>query len=104
HFKFNGKATISPGWSAGYMLGIQDLTGNAFGGGADAINQDNATKNDNLNTQMSFWYLESETYGKVSVGRLAHAAKSAAMFTDLSGTQIIDNYTFLAGFPHFRLR
>ncbi|MCC7252509.1 MAG: porin, partial [Hyphomicrobium sp.] len=28
----------------------------------------------------------------------------AAMFTDLSGTQIIDNYTFLAGFPHFRLR
>ena len=26
------------------------------------------------------------------------------MFTDLSGTQIIDNYTFLAGFPQFRLR
>ncbi|WP_072393248.1 porin [Hyphomicrobium sp. CS1GBMeth3] len=104
HVKFNGKATISPGWTAGYMLRIQDLTGNAFGGGADAINQNNATKNDNLNTQMSFWYLESENYGKVSVGRLAHAAKSAAMFTDLSGTQIIDNYTFLAGFPQFRLR
>ena len=104
HFRLNGKATISPGWTAGYMLRIQDLTGNAFGGGADAITQDNATKNDGLNTQMSFWYLESESYGKVSVGRLAHAAKSAAMFTDLSGTQIIDNYTFLAGFPHFRLR
>jgi predicted porin len=104
HFKLNGQAAITPGWTAGYMLRIQDLTGNAFTGGSDAITQLNATKNDNLNTQMSFWYLQSKDLGKVSVGRLAHAAKSAAMFTDLSGTQIIDNYTFLAGFPHFRLR
>src|SRR5262249_1720776 len=29
---------------------------------------------------------------------------SAAMFTDQSGTQIIDNYTFLAGFPQFGIR
>jgi predicted porin len=104
HIKFNGQATIVPGWTAGYMLRIQDLTGNAFAAGADAINQTNDTKNDNLNTQMSFWYLASKDYGKLSVGRLAHAAKSAAMFTDLSGTQIIDNYTFLAGFPQFQLR
>lgn len=104
HIKFNGQATIVPGWTAGYMLRIQDLTGNAFTGGPDAINQANDTKNDNLNTQMSFWYLASKDYGKLSVGRMAHAAKSAAMFTDLSGTQIIDNYTFLAGFPQFQLR
>lgn len=104
HFKLNGQATIASGWTAGYMLRIQDLAGNAFSGGADAINQVNGTKNDNLNTQMSFWYLASKDLGKVSVGRLAHAAKSAAMFTDLSGTQIIDNYTFLGGFPQFRLR
>ncbi len=104
HIKFNGQATIAPGWTAGYMLRIQDLTGNAFTGGADAITQGNDTKNDDLNTQMSFWYLASKDLGKVSVGRLAHAAKSAAMFTDLSGTQIIDNYTFLAGFPQFHLR
>ncbi|HYD16256.1 MAG TPA: porin, partial [Hyphomicrobium sp.] len=104
HVKFNGQATIVPGWTAGYLLRIQDLTGNAFSGGPDAINQINDTNNDNLNTQMSFWYLASKDYGKVSVGRMAHAAKSAAMFTDQSGTQIIDNYTFLAGFPQFRLR
>ena len=104
HFRLNGQAVIVPGWTAGYLLRIQDLTGNAFTGGADAITQLNDTRNDNLNTQMSFWYLASKDLGKVSVGRLAHAAKSAAMFTDLSGTQIIDNYTFLAGFPHFRLR
>ncbi|WP_366029555.1 porin [Hyphomicrobium sp.] len=104
HFKFNGQATIMPGWTAGYMLRIQDLTGNAFTGGSDAINQVNDTKNDDLNAQMAFWYLQSEDLGKVSVGKLAHAAKSAAMFTDLSGTQIIDNYTFLAGFPQFTIR
>ncbi len=104
HVKFNGQATIAPGWTAGYMLRIQDLTGNAFAGGDNAINQLNGSNNGNLNTQMSFWYLQSESLGKLSVGRLAHAAKSAGMFTDLSGTQIIDNYTFLAGFPQFRLR
>ena len=104
HVKFNGQATIAPGWTAGYMLRIQDLTGNAFSAGASAVTQLNATNNGNLNTQMSFWYLQSKDLGKVSVGRLAHAAKSAAMFTDLSGTQIIDNYTFLGGFPQFRLR
>lgn len=104
HVKFTGQATIAPGWTAGYTLRIQDLTGNAFAGGENAINQMNASKNDNLNTQMAFWYLQSKEFGKVSVGRTAHAAKSAAMFTDLSGTQIFDNYTFLAGFPQFRLR
>ncbi|MBN8910689.1 MAG: porin [Rhizobiales bacterium] len=104
HFKVNGQAIVMPGWTAGYMLRIQDLTGNAFTGGPGAINQANDTKNDSLGAQMAFWYLQSEDLGKVSVGKLAHAAKSAAMFTDLSGTQIIDNYTFLAGFPQFTIR
>jgi hypothetical protein len=104
HIKLGGQATIAPGWTAGYLLRIQDLTGNAFSGGANGISQLTSTRNDNLNTQMSFWYLQSKELGKVSVGRAAHAAKSAGMFTDLSGTQIIDNYTFLDGFPNFRLR
>lgn len=104
HVKFNGQAIIVPGWTAGYMLRLQDLTGNAFSGGPSAMNQNNPFNNAGLNTQMAFWYLQSEDLGKVSVGRLAHAAKSAAMFTDLSGTQIIDNYTFLAGFPQFTIR
>ncbi|MFA5952737.1 MAG: porin [Hyphomicrobium sp.] len=104
HFKLNGQAKIVPGWTAGYLLRIQDLTGNAFSGGSTAINQQNATRNDGLNVQMSLWYLQSKDYGKLSVGRQAHAAKSAAMFTDQSGTQIIDNYTFLDGFPQFVVR
>lgn len=107
HFKFNGQAAIAPGWTAGYMLRIQDLTGDPFRrppAAPGVINQDSPSNQGGLNTQMTFWYLQSKDLGKVSVGKMAHAAKSAAMFTDQSGTQIIDNYTFLDGFPQFVVR
>ena len=105
HVKFNGQAQIAPGWTAGYMLRIQNLSDNPFGRDATgAINQNSADFSQGLNVQMSYWYLQSKDLGKVSVGRQAQAAKSAAMFTDQSGTQLIDNYTFLDGFPQFIIR
>jgi hypothetical protein len=105
HFKINGQATIAPGWTAGYLMRIQDLEANAFGrDGAAAMNQLSDDFSSGLNVQMSFWYLQSKDLGKLSVGKMAHAGKSAAMFTDQSGTQTIDNYTFLAGFPQFVIR
>ena len=107
HVKFSGQAQISPGWTAGYMLRIQNLEDNPFGRNAAtgaAMNQDNDSFSSGLNAQMSYWYIQSKELGKISVGRQAAAAKSAAMFTDQSGTQIIDNYTFLAGFPQFVVR
>lgn len=107
HVKFNGQAQIMPGVTAGYMLRIQNLQDNPFGRDAAtgmAMNQGNSAFNQGLNVQMSYWYVQSNDLGKVSVGKLAHAAKSAAMFTDQSGTQILDNYTFLAGFPQFTVR
>ncbi len=106
HVKFNGQAQIMPGVTAGYMLRIQMLNDNPFSRSATAGQVDQ--NSDNLDqgpaVQMSFWYLQSKDLGKVSVGKQAQAAKSAAMFTDQSGTQIIDNYTFLAGFPQFIVR
>lgn len=107
HAKLNGQAQILPGVTAGYMLRLQNLEDNPFGRDAatgGAINQNSSSFSQGLNVQMSYWYLHSKDHGKVSVGRLAHAAKSAAMFTDQSGTQIIDNYTFLSGFPQFIVR
>ncbi len=107
HVKFTGQAKISPGWTAGYTLRIQNLEDNPFGRNAttgDAMNQFNDNFSTGLNTQMSYWFIQSDTLGKLSMGRQANAAKSAAMFTDQSGTQIIDNYTFLAGFPQFYVR
>lgn len=107
HVKFTGEAKIAPGWTAGYTLRIQNLDDNPFGRNAatgQAMNQFSADFSQGLNVQMSYWYLQSKELGKISVGRQANAAKSAAMFTDQSGTQIIDNYTFLAGFPQFIIR
>lgn len=107
HVIFNGKAQILPGWTAGYLLRIQNLADNPFGRNAstgDAMNQNSADFNQGLNVQMSFWYLKSDQLGSLSVGRQANAAKSAAMFTDKSGIQVIDNYTFFDGFPQFKLR
>jgi hypothetical protein len=105
HVKFNGSAHISPRWTVGYMLRVQDLDDNPFGrSGSAAMNQTSASFNQGLNLQMSYWYADSKDLGTLSVGKLAPAAKSAAMFTDKSGTQIIDNYTFLDGFPQFVIR
>ena len=105
HIKFNGQAQVMPGVTAGYMLRIQNLDDNPFGrAGAAAMNQDNDNFSQGLNVQMSFWYVQSKELGKVSVGRGPMAAKSAAMFTDQSGTQLISNYTFFSGFPNFTIR
>lgn len=105
NFRIGGQATIAPGFTAGYLMRLQMLDVDAFGrDGAAAVNQNSDELNRGLNVQMSYWYLQSKDYGKISVGKMAHAGKSAAMFTDQSGTQIIDNYTFLAGFPQFIIR
>ncbi len=106
HVKLNGRAIISPGWTVGYLIRIQDISSNPFSRSADGMAMTQASDEGDfgLNVQMSYWYAESNDYGKLAVGKNAHAAKSAAMFTDQSGTQIIDNYTFLAGFPQFTIR
>ncbi len=92
NFRFTGEATIAPGWKAGYMIRIQDLTDNPMGSSQFVDSTDIG-----LNVQMANWYLASKELGKLSVGRNALAAKSAAMFTDLSGTQVIANYVLFDG-------
>lgn len=105
HVKLNGEARISPGWTAGYMMRIQNLADNPFGrSGTAAMDQKSPGFDQGLNLQMSYGYVASKSLGTLSVGKLAPAAKSAAMATDKSGTQIIDNYTFLDGFPQFVVR
>lgn len=92
NFRFTGEATISPGLKAGYMIRIQDLTDNPMGSSQSVPNT-----NQGLNVQMANWYVASKELGKLSVGRNALAAKSVAMFTDLSGTQVIANYVLFDG-------
>jgi predicted porin len=92
NFRFTGEATIAPGWKAGYLLRIQDLHDNPMG-----ANQNTPSGDQGLNLQMSHWYIASKEFGKLAVGKNALASKSAAMFTDLSGTQVIANYVLFDG-------
>jgi predicted porin len=98
HVKFTGQAQIAPGWTAGYVIRIQNLSDNPFGS-----SQARPNARDDLNTQMSYWYIQSKDLGKISMGQQAHAGKSAAMFTDQSGTQIISSYVLFDG-AGFQLR
>ncbi len=104
--RFGGQAQISPGWTAGFLIRIQNLSDDPFGRlpNGDAMNQNDSNLDRGLNTQMAYWYIQNKDLGKISVGRMAHAGKSTAMGTDQSGTQIIDSYTLLAGFPQFIIR
>ena len=105
NIRFNGKAAITSDLSAGYMLRIQDLSTNPFAAaGGGAMDQSNAGFGTGLATQFSFAYIESKSFGKVSLGLQPMAAKGAAMFTDASGTMLFDNYTFFSGFPQFSLQ
>ncbi len=92
NFRFTGEAVIGPGWKAGYMIRVQDLTANPMGSSQTTPSTDLG-----LNVQMAYWYVASKELGKLSVGKNALAAKSAAMFTDLSGTQLIANYVLFDG-------
>ncbi|WP_291002510.1 hypothetical protein [Hyphomicrobium sp.] len=92
NFRFTGEATIAPGWKAGYLMRIQDLHDNPMG-----ANQNTPSGDQGLNLQMSHWYIASKEFGKLAVGKNALASKSAAMFTDLSGTQVIANYVLFDG-------
>jgi hypothetical protein len=94
-----GEAKIAPGWTAGYLMRIQDLSDNSMG-----LSQVRSRVDQGLATQMTYWYLASKDLGKVSVGKNALASKSAAMFTDLSGTQVIANYVLFDGGQFFLRR
>ena len=82
--KFTGTAQISPGWKAGYSLwiytnGPSSLTANE---NWDA----NAGRGWGLNAENSYWFIQSDTLGKLSVGKQSLAADNAALGTDFSGT------------------
>jgi hypothetical protein len=96
NFRLTGEAAIAPGWKAGYMIRIQDLSNNPMGS-----NQALTSTDQGLNAQMANWFIASKELGKVSIGKNALAAKSTAMFTDLSGTQVIANYVLFDGGAFF---
>jgi predicted porin len=103
HFKMTGEASIAPGWSAGYvlhveadgsdaLLGIDQWTANGNGlltgtpGVADSGNTNY------VQLLQSFWFIKSDTLGKISVGKQSQASDNTAILVDGSGSLIPANY------------
>ena len=94
HVKFTGQATIVPGWSAGYVLhleamGSDSLTQNQFI--VDGPSVLTGTPN-GVGTLQSFWFIKSDEWGKVSVGKQSQASDNTAILVDGSGSLVPANW------------
>ena len=100
HVKFTGQATISPGWTAGYVLhieatGNENLVQNQFNDNAPIINgrnQAGATVGGNVSLLQSYWFLKSDHLGKVSIGLQSQASDNTAILVDGSGSLVPANW------------
>ncbi len=95
HVKFTGQATISPGWSAGYVLHLETTNSDPLLG-IDQ-NTDNGPalytgQTNDVSVLQSFWFVKSEQLGKVSVGLQSHASDNTAILVDGSGSLLPANW------------
>ena len=94
HVKFTGQATISPGWSAGYVLHLEAINSDGLTINQDVDNGPAAlvgTAN-GVQTLQSYWFVKSDTLGKVSVGKQSQASDNTAILVDGSGSLISANW------------
>jgi hypothetical protein len=98
--KFTGQATISPGWSAGYVIhieadGSETLVGTSQdvdeGPGLYSLLNGSPTTN-YVQTLQSFWFVKSDHLGKVGIGLQSQASDNTAILVDGSGSLIAANY------------
>ncbi|MBL8564848.1 MAG: porin [Hyphomicrobiaceae bacterium] len=108
HFKLTGAATISPEWSAGYVLQLEvnssdPLTaGNSrFGDDGPSalriVNSNGGLTSGSVDLLYSFWFLKSSRLGQVSVGLIPQASQHAAALVDGSGSLVMANWVPLDG-------
>jgi len=99
HFKFTGQATISPGWSAGYVIHVEamdsdSLTINQFSQHNPSALQPNNLSSGAYSVQLlqSYWFLKSDHLGKLGVGLQSSASDNAAILVDGSGSLVPANW------------
>jgi hypothetical protein len=78
-FRFQGKAKISPDWSAGYLLEI-----GAVAAPTSKTNQINDDAGDSISVRQSKWWLESKQLGRISVGQ-GSTATDDIILADVEG-------------------
>jgi predicted porin len=98
--KFTGAATISPGWSAGYVLhieafgsdGLTTSQNNDNGVGVYTLTSGAAGTNSGVQVIQSYWFVKSDQLGKVSVGQQSQASDNTAILVDGSGSLVPANW------------
>lgn len=99
HFKLTVKAQIVPGWSAGYVMHVEALS--AEQAELSQVDDDGRTT---PNILQSYWFLQSDRLGKVSVGLVSQASDNAAILVDSSGTLVAANWVLPFDTGGFRFR
>ena len=87
NFKLSGSAKITPDLSAGYLMQVEVIGNENLG-----LSQNVSANGKKLDVIQSFWFLKSESLGKLSVGTQSSAADNAALLPDGSGSLIFANY------------
>ncbi|MGD9669320.1 MAG: porin [Hyphomicrobiaceae bacterium] len=88
HFKLTGQATIAPGWQAGYVIHVEVGTADPL----TTLDQDHDDGGPGINAHQSYWFINSDRLGKVSVGKLSPASDNTAILVDGSGSLVPANW------------
>ncbi len=88
HFKLTGAAQISPGWSAGYVMHVEVGTADPL----TQLDQNHDDGGEGVRAHQSYWFIKSETLGKVSLGQLSPASDNTAILVDGSGSLVPANW------------
>jgi predicted porin len=88
HFKMTGQATIAPGYQAGYVIHVETNSNEPLGW--NERNDDGSGPKVDL--LQSFWFINSDRMGKLSVGQMSHASDNVAILVDGSGSLVPANW------------
>ena len=94
HFKLSGQATIAPGYQAGYVMHVEVSSADPF---AVTQSNDDATLFPGVSLLQSYWFVNSDRLGKLSVGKLSQASDNAAILVDGSGSLVPANWLMIEG-------
>lgn len=92
HFKMSGSANITADVSAGYVIHVETNSGDPTD-----TNQANDDAGSGIDVLQSYWFLKSQSLGKISVGQLSQASDNAAILVDGSGSLVPANWVHFDG-------
>ena len=94
-FAFNGKAQITPGLSAGYVMQIDLIDSAAF-----LVNQDNdeGAISDVLAVRVNYLYVDSEKFGRISLGQNYAFSDAVSVPLQLGNTYNTDGTPYVVSF------